>query len=72
MTNTLLSQSHCGTKDLAEHLNQRLKVQEKMLENAWAERKKLSSEHEKEIEELLDTINSKDQLLRVCGSEDVK
>ncbi|XP_032905294.1 myomegalin-like isoform X3 [Amblyraja radiata] len=64
MTNTLLSQSHCGTKDLAEHLNQRLKVQEKMLENAWAERKKLSSEHEKEIEELLDTINSKDQLLR--------
>ncbi|XP_051893084.1 CDK5 regulatory subunit-associated protein 2 isoform X3 [Pristis pectinata] len=64
MTNTLLSQSHCGTKDLAEHLNQRLKVQEKLLENAWAERKKLSSEHEKEIEELLNTINSKDQLLR--------
>ncbi|XP_062929372.1 myomegalin-like isoform X2 [Mobula hypostoma] len=64
MRNTLLSQSHCGTKDLAEHLNQRLKVQEKMLENAWAERKKLSSEHAKEIEELLNTINSKDQLLR--------
>ncbi|XP_078282588.1 CDK5 regulatory subunit-associated protein 2 isoform X3 [Rhinoraja longicauda] len=64
MTNTLLSQSHCGTKDLADNLNQRLKVQEKMLENAWAERKKLSSEHEKEIEELLDTINSKDQLVR--------
>ncbi|XP_072096447.1 CDK5 regulatory subunit-associated protein 2 isoform X1 [Mobula birostris] len=64
MRNTLLSQSHCGTKDLAEHLNQRLKVQEKMLENAWAERKKLSSEHAKEIEELLNTINSKDQLIR--------
>ncbi|XP_069745454.1 CDK5 regulatory subunit-associated protein 2 isoform X2 [Narcine bancroftii] len=64
MTNTVLGQSHCGTKDLAEHLNQCLKVQEKMLETAWAERKKLSSEHEKEIEELLNTINSKDQLLK--------
>ncbi|GCB65556.1 hypothetical protein scyTo_0007742, partial [Scyliorhinus torazame] len=64
MTNTLLSQAQCGTKDLAEQLNQRLKVKEKMLEDAWAEKRQLSAEHEKEIAELLNTINSKDQLLK--------
>ncbi|XP_041049228.1 CDK5 regulatory subunit-associated protein 2 isoform X3 [Carcharodon carcharias] len=64
MTNSLLSQAHCGTKDLAEQLNQRLKVKEKMLEDAWAEKKQLSAEHEKEIADLLNAINSKDQLLK--------
>ncbi|XP_038638285.1 myomegalin-like isoform X3 [Scyliorhinus canicula] len=64
MTNTLLNQAQCGTKDLAEQLNQRLKLKEKMLEDAWAEKRQLSAEHEKEIAELLNTINSKDQLLK--------
>ncbi|XP_067825752.1 myomegalin-like isoform X3 [Heptranchias perlo] len=62
MTYTLLSQVHCDTKDLVEQLSQHLKVKEKMLEDAWAEKKQLSSDHEKEIEELLNTINSKEQL----------
>uniref|UniRef100_UPI00398EAB2A CDK5 regulatory subunit-associated protein 2 isoform X3 n=1 Tax=Pristiophorus japonicus TaxID=55135 RepID=UPI00398EAB2A len=67
MTTSLLSQAQCDTKDLAEQLSQRLKVKEKMLEDAWAEKKQLSSEHEKEIEELLKAINSKDQLLKAAS-----
>ncbi|XP_067868677.1 CDK5 regulatory subunit-associated protein 2 isoform X2 [Heterodontus francisci] len=64
MTNSLLSQTQCDIKDVAEQLSQRLKVKEKMLEDAWAEKKQLSTEHEKEIAELLNTINSKDQLFK--------
>ncbi|XP_043576018.1 myomegalin-like isoform X2 [Chiloscyllium plagiosum] len=64
LTKSLLNQAERDTKDVAEHLSQRLKVKEKMLEDAWAEKKQLSADHEKEIEELLNAINSKEQLLK--------
>eukprot|EP00061_Rhincodon_typus_P019001 g48422.t1 len=64
LTKSLLNQSQRDTKDVAEQLSRCLKTKEKMLEDAWAEKKQLSAEHEKEIDELLKAINSKDQLLK--------
>eukprot|EP00062_Callorhinchus_milii_P017176 gi/632969256/ref/XP_007900989.1/ PREDICTED: myomegalin-like isoform X3 [Callorhinchus milii] len=64
MTDTLLSQAQSDTKDLAEQLSQRLKVKEKMLEEAWVDQKDLSSKHEREVEDLLNLISNKDNLFK--------
>ncbi|XP_064420348.1 CDK5 regulatory subunit-associated protein 2 isoform X3 [Latimeria chalumnae] len=60
----LLSQKQSDIKDVAEQLHQQLKLKERLLEEAWAEKERLHTEHEKEVEELFKTIQRKDQFLK--------
>lgn len=65
MANTVLSRSESQGRDLAEQMSQRLKVTEVMLSEAVKDRERLVSENQTAVENLLATIGSKDQLLRV-------
>uniref|UniRef100_H3ACS9 Uncharacterized protein n=1 Tax=Latimeria chalumnae TaxID=7897 RepID=H3ACS9_LATCH len=63
----LLSQKQSDIKDVAEQLHQQLKLKERLLEEAWAEKERLHTEHEKEVEELFKTIQRKDQFLKLTS-----
>lgn len=65
MANTVLNQSESQGRDLAEQMSHRLKVTEVMLSEAVKDRERLVSENQTAVENLLATISSKDQLLRV-------
>ncbi|KAJ8286570.1 hypothetical protein GJAV_G00040680 [Gymnothorax javanicus] len=64
MSNALLSQSQSGSRDLAEHLSQRLKVAEARLAEALRDKERLVADNESAVEGLLATISSKDQLYK--------
>ncbi|XP_066501258.1 myomegalin-like [Hoplias malabaricus] len=64
MANTVLSQSESQGRDLVEQMNQRIKVAEVMLAEAVKDRERLVCENQTAVENLLATINSKDQLLK--------
>ncbi|XP_010899423.2 CDK5 regulatory subunit-associated protein 2 [Esox lucius] len=64
MASALLSQSQSQASDLAEQMGQRLKVTEAMLAEAVKARERLVADNKCAVEELLATVNSKDQLLK--------
>ncbi|KAI4905002.1 hypothetical protein NFI96_016457 [Prochilodus magdalenae] len=64
MVSTVLSQSESQGRDLVEQMNQRIKVTELMLTEAVKDRERLVCENQTAVENLLATINSKDQLLK--------
>ncbi|KAJ7988233.1 hypothetical protein DPEC_G00321470 [Dallia pectoralis] len=64
MANALLSQSQSQASDLVEQMGQRLKVTEAMLAEAVKARERLVGDNKCAVEELLATVNSKDQLLK--------
>lgn len=65
MASTVLSHSESQERDLAEQMGQRLKVTEAMLAEAVKHRERLVCENQTAVENLLVTISSKDQLLKV-------
>lgn len=65
MANRVLNQSESQGRDLAEQMSQRLKVTEAMLSEAVKDRERLVTENQSAVENLLATISSKDQLLKV-------
>lgn len=65
MANRVLSQSESQGRDLAEQMSQRLKLTEAMLSEAVKDRERLVTENQTAVENLLATISSKDQLMRV-------
>uniref|UniRef100_A0A4W4DN38 CDK5 regulatory subunit associated protein 2 n=1 Tax=Electrophorus electricus TaxID=8005 RepID=A0A4W4DN38_ELEEL len=64
LASTVLSQTESQGRDLAERMGQRLKVTEALLSEAVKDRDRLVSENQTAVENLLATINSKDQLLK--------
>ncbi|XP_036384341.1 CDK5 regulatory subunit-associated protein 2 isoform X2 [Megalops cyprinoides] len=64
MANTLVSQTQSNARDVAEQLNQRLKVAETRLSEALKDKERLVSDNQSATEGLLATIGSKDQLLK--------
>ncbi|XP_017540970.1 CDK5 regulatory subunit-associated protein 2 isoform X3 [Pygocentrus nattereri] len=67
MASTVLSQSESQGRDLIEQMNQRIKLTEVMLTEAVKDRERLVCENQTAVENLLATINSKDQLLKECA-----
>ncbi len=68
MANRVLNQSESQGRDLAEQMSQRLKVTEAMLSEAVKDRERLVTENQTAVENLLATISSKDQLLKVMNT----
>lgn len=68
MANRVLNQSESQGRDLAEQMSQRLKVTEMMLSEAVKDRERLVTENQTAVENLLATISSKDQLLKVMNT----
>ncbi|KAG7477293.1 hypothetical protein MATL_G00092500 [Megalops atlanticus] len=64
MANTLVSQTQSNARDVADQLNQRLKVAETRLAEALKDKERLVSDNQSATEGLLATIGSKDQLLK--------
>uniref|UniRef100_W5L596 CDK5 regulatory subunit associated protein 2 n=1 Tax=Astyanax mexicanus TaxID=7994 RepID=W5L596_ASTMX len=65
MASTVLSRSESQERELVEQMSQRMKVTEVMMSEAVKDRERLVSENQTAVENLLATINSKDQLLKV-------
>jgi len=63
-----MNQSESQGRDLAEQMSQRLKVTEAMLSEAVKDRERLVTENQTAVENLLATISSKDQLLKVMNT----
>lgn len=71
MASTVLSHSESQGRDLAEQMGQRLKITEAMLAEAVKHRERLVCENQTAVENLLATISSKDQLIKVfCWNND--
>lgn len=69
MASTVLSRSESQGRKLVEQMGQRVKVVEVMLTEAVKDRERLVSENQTAVENLLSTINSKDQLLKECAEQ---
>ncbi|XP_007256630.3 CDK5 regulatory subunit-associated protein 2 isoform X1 [Astyanax mexicanus] len=67
MASTVLSRSESQERELVEQMSQRMKVTEVMMSEAVKDRERLVSENQTAVENLLATINSKDQLLKECA-----
>ncbi|XP_076836764.1 CDK5 regulatory subunit-associated protein 2 isoform X2 [Brachyhypopomus gauderio] len=66
LASTVCSQTETQGRDVAERMGQRLKVTEVTLAEAVKDRDRLVCENQTAVENLLATINSKDQLLKEC------
>ncbi|XP_069050159.1 myomegalin isoform X3 [Lepisosteus oculatus] len=61
LTAALLDRVSVGGSQLAEELRLRLQVKERLLQEALADRGRQASEHDREVQELLDTVSTRDQ-----------
>nr|XP_015210534.1 PREDICTED: myomegalin-like [Lepisosteus oculatus] len=61
LTAALLDRVSVGGSQLAEELRLRLQLKERLLQEALADRGRQASEHDREVQELLDTVSTRDQ-----------
>ncbi|MBN3312100.1 MYOME protein, partial [Atractosteus spatula] len=61
LTAALLDRVSVGGSQLAEELRLRLQLKERLLQEALADRSRQASEHDREVQELLNTVGTRDQ-----------
>lgn len=65
LTATVVSRAQAGPTEVVEELKARLALKEKLFQELLSDRSRQSSEHQAQIQDLLSTLNSKDQYLQV-------
>ncbi|XP_048457914.1 myomegalin isoform X5 [Rhincodon typus] len=64
LTIMLMNKVTVGSDNVMEQLRLRLQLKERMLQEALTDRSTLTTDHEQEVTELLQTINSRDQQMK--------
>lgn len=65
LTATVVSRAQAGPTEVVEELKARLALKEKLFQELLSDRSRQSSEHQSQVQDLLNTLSSKDQYLQV-------
>lgn len=65
LTATLVSRAQAGPTEVVEELKARLALKEKLFQELLSDRSRQSNEHQAQVQDLLNTLSSKDQYLQV-------
>lgn len=65
LTATVVSRAQAGPTEVVEELKARLTLKEKLFQELLSDRSRQSSEHQAQVQDLLNTLSSKDQYLQV-------
>lgn len=65
LTATVVSRAQAGPTEVVEELKARLALKEKLFQELLSDRSRQSSEHQAQVQDLLNTLSSKDQYLQV-------
>lgn len=68
LRSSLLAQIHSIPGDIMEELKLRLQLKDRLLKEVLADRTHQAQQHEEQVQDLLRTINSKDQYIQVGRS----
>uniref|UniRef100_UPI0037E7AEA3 myomegalin-like isoform X2 n=1 Tax=Semicossyphus pulcher TaxID=241346 RepID=UPI0037E7AEA3 len=64
LTAALVARVHAGPSEVVEELKARLALKEKLFEELLSDRSRQSSEHQAQVQDMLNTLSSKDQYLQ--------
>jgi len=65
LTATLVARVQAGPTEVVEDLKARLALKEKLFQELLSDRSRQSNEHQAQVQEMLNTLSSKDQYLQV-------
>lgn len=65
MTAALVARVQAGPNEVVEELKARLMLKEKLFQELLSDRSRQSNEHQAQVQDMLNTISSKDQYLQV-------
>uniref|UniRef100_A0A3Q3GIG9 Si:ch211-242b18.1 n=1 Tax=Labrus bergylta TaxID=56723 RepID=A0A3Q3GIG9_9LABR len=65
LTAALVARVHAGPSEVVEELKARLALKEKLFEELLSDRSRQSNEHQAQVQDMLNTLSSKDQYLQV-------
>ncbi len=71
LTAALVARVQAGPSEVVEELKARLVLKEKLFQELLSDRSRRSNEHQAQVQDMLNTLSSKDQYLqvgRVAGS----
>uniref|UniRef100_A0A3Q3GNW7 Si:ch211-242b18.1 n=1 Tax=Labrus bergylta TaxID=56723 RepID=A0A3Q3GNW7_9LABR len=71
LTAALVARVHAGPSEVVEELKARLALKEKLFEELLSDRSRQSNEHQAQVQDMLNTLSSKDQYLQARESEAV-
>lgn len=72
LTATLVARVQDGPTEVVEELKARLALREKLFQELLSDRSRQSSEHRAQVQDMLNTLSSKDQYLQVYKSPPTK
>lgn len=65
LTATLVARVQAGPTEVVEELKARLALKEKLFQELLSDRSRQSNEHQAQVQDMLNTLSSKDQYLQV-------
>lgn len=65
LTAALVARVQAGPTEIVEELKARLALKEKLFQELLSDRSRQSNEHQTQVQDLLNTLSSKDQYLQV-------